>query len=279
MSAVCPQGHTSQSEDYCDICGAPISSGGGAPPAAPAPPASDPGAAEGPVACPNCGFQAAPKALFCENCGYDFTTGTPPQPVASTPADPLSLPDPSADPSSDPAPPDPGVTPPGDPATDPGEDPATDPDPATNRNEEGLPTPPVPGPDSWVVEVWVDPDWYAAQDPEDPMPSPGSPAVIPLRDRSVLVGRPSASRGIRPQVDAGSDTGVSRRHCQLTTDGVRWWVEDLDSSNGTYVSPAGEPLPSTPLDVGNRHELADGERIYIGGWTRMVVRTALPGEV
>src|SRR5690606_18197822 len=87
--------------------------------------------------------------------------------------------------------------------------------------------PPPPGGDTWVAELWVDPDWYAAQQAEDPMPSVGLPVLIPLRERSVLVGRPSASRNIRPQVDAGADSGVSRRHCQLNTDGHRWWVEDL----------------------------------------------------
>ena len=96
--------------------------------------------------------------------------------------------------------------------------------------------------------------------------------------RSVLVGRPSVSRGIHPQVDCGADTGVSRRHCQLSTDGQRWWVEDLQSSNGTYVSPAGEALPTDPIPPGQRRELGDGDRLYLGAWTRLVVRKALPGE-
>ena len=111
------------------------------------------------------------------------------------------------------------------------------------------------------------------------MPSAGLPGLVVLRDRSVLVGRPSVSRGIHPQVDCGADTGVSRRHCQLSTDGQRWWVEDLQSSNGTYVSPAGEPLPTDPIPAGQRRELTDGDRIYLGAWTRLVVRKALPGEV
>lgn len=262
MSAVCPQGHQSESEDYCDICGTPIASSNPAP-VAPTVPETGP---ETPTSCPHCGSPAAPKALFCENCGYDFTTDTAPQP--------LELPDPA--PASDPtAARDPGT------GADPGLDPRTDPDLAGAAAAEGtgLPTPPTPGPQTWVVEVWVDPDWRSAQEPEDPMPSPDSPRVIPLRDSSVLVGRPSASRNIHPQVDAGADTGVSRRHCQLSTDGARWWVEDLDSANGTFVSRTGEPLPTTPLDVGLRHELAEDERIFIGGWTRLVVRRALPGEV
>ena len=265
MSAVCPQGHTSTSEDYCDICGAPIAPAGSAPaPVAPAETGAE--APPGPTACPHCGSPAAPRALFCENCGYDFTTGTPPEPLGlPDPPAPSSGPDPDPLPDPDPAAADPHPAEP-DPAPDP------DPDPA------GLPTPEAPGPERWVAELWVDPDWYAAQQPEDPMPAPGSPRVIPLREQSVLVGRPSASRNIHPQVDAGADTGVSRRHCQLSTDGQRWWVEDLDSANGTFVGLAGEPLPTTPLQAGDRHELADGERVFVGGWTRLVIRSALPGE-
>lgn len=304
MSVVCPQGHTSESEDYCDTCGAPIESAAPAPAApSPADPAS--GSSE-PTVCPHCGSPAAPGALFCENCGYDFTTGTAPQPVSPDPwalPTPGSSPDPaeSAAAASEPAEANPGEAqseeePAGDPAeADPAEaDPAEGEGPAEEQggadpaepeesekptNSGGLPTPPAPGPDEWVAEVWVDPDWYAAQDPEDPIPAPGSPQVVPLRSKSVLVGRPSASRGIRPDVDAGEDTGVSRRHCQLTTDGLRWWVEDLDSANGTYVSHTGDPLPTTPITPGERRELADDERVFIGGWTRLVLRTALPGEV
>jgi hypothetical protein len=133
--------------------------------------------------------------------------------------------------------------------------------------------------DAWVVELWIDPDWYASQQPEDSLPSVGLPAVLPLVRRSVLVGRPSRSRGIEPDVDCGGDTGVSRRHCQLTGDGQRWWVEDLQSANGTYVAAPGAPLPTTPITPGERRELADGDRVYLGGWTRLVVRRALPGEV
>lgn len=208
-----------------------------------APPASapTPAVAATTTTCPHCGAPASSLALFCETCGYDFTTG-------SLPA--------AADP--DPAP----VV-----AT-----PAPDPSPQ-------LPTPAPDGQDAWVAEIWVDPDWYEAQQPEEPMPSAGLPGLVPLRERSVLVGRPSESRNIHPAVDCGSDSGVSRRHCQLNTDGQRWWVEDLQSSNGTYVSRAGDPLPTTPIPPGQRREIEDGDRLYLGAWTRIVVRTALPGEV
>ncbi|ARU52690.1 phosphopeptide-binding protein [Cellulosimicrobium cellulans] len=310
MSAVvCPNGHPSESTDYCDVCGEPIGAASSPPAptasgATPAPGAAPASAAARPVQCPNCGSPAPGGALFCENCGYDFTTGalpdpvdppsalsldppsrpTPPAPVTSAPSVPGtpsgSTPPPLPTSAAAPAASTPSVsTPPPLPAPGPGPagEPAGPGEPTTSGTH--LPTPPVPGPDQWVVEIWIDPDWYTAQQPEDPMPSAGLPGLVVLRERSVLVGRPSVSRGIHPQVDCGADTGVSRRHCQLSTDGQRWWVEDLQSSNGTYVSPAGEPLPTDPIPAGQRRELSDGDRVYLGAWTRLVVRKALPGEV
>ena len=64
--------------------------------------------------------------------------------------------------------------------------------------------------------------------------------------RSVLVGRPSASRSIHPDIDCSGDIGVSRRQAQLTTDGQRWWVEDLQSANGTYVGAGQRPAAERP---------------------------------
>ena len=141
------------------------------------------------------------------------------------------------------------------------------------------PMPPAPTETAeWVVERWVDPDWYAVQQSDDPCPSPGLPVVIPLTEKSVLIGRPSRSRGIAPEVDCGDDTGVSRRQAQLTTDGQRWWVEDLESSNGTYVAPAAGPLPEDPIVTGQRQELKPDDRVYVGAWTRLVVRRSTPEE-
>ncbi|MDR7381925.1 FHA domain-containing protein [Promicromonospora iranensis] len=282
MTVVCPEGHPSQATDYCDVCGTPIPAG--RPPAEPDAPAVDPaagasaeasaeGSTAGPVTCPNCGDLSPSGSLFCENCGYDFTTGT-----AAPPAPPPSALDLSglgtAPPANPPGPTAPSSTspPPSTPA------PSTSGVPAPSADGGGLSAPPVPGDDAWVAEIWVDPDWYAHERPEDPMPSAGLPGLVTLRQRSLLVGRPSQSRNIRPDVDCGSDPGVSRRHCQLTTDGLRWWVEDLGSSNGTFVAATGDPLPDTPLTQGIRREVEESDRIYIGAWTRLVIRKALPGE-
>jgi hypothetical protein len=139
------------------------------------------------------------------------------------------------------------------------------------------PAPPLDTP--WVAEVWIDPDWYADQQSTDPLPSPGVPLVLPLRHTSVLIGRASRSRGITPDIDLSSDSGVSRRHAQLTTDGTRWWVEDLGSSNGTYVGDTVGVLPKTAIPVGQKTEIAADGRVYLGAWSRIMVRKAAPGEV
>ena len=249
MSAVCPAGHTSESEDYCDVCGMPIDAAAvtpGQPPAPPDPPnhasvtALGPASLTGPT-CPNCATVNLPDALFCENCGYDFTTGTMPRPLV----------------------------------------PPTE-APAAEGAEEAVPggngsAPPAESLE-WVAEVWIDPAWYEAQESPDPMPSPGLPTVVPLRGRSLLVGRTSKSRNIHPAVDCESDSGVSRRQAQLTTDGQRWWVEDLESANGTFVAPASAPLPDNPIPVGVKQELAADDRVYLGAWTRLVIRPATDEE-
>lgn len=131
-------------------------------------------------------------------------------------------------------------------------------------------------PKRWVAELWIDPDWYRLQESPDPLPSPGLPQIFPLPAAGALIGRVSRSQNIDPDVDCGIDTGCSRRHAQLSTDGVRWWIEDLGSANGTFVGETNGPLPTTPIT--GRTELTDDSRVYIGGWTRMVVRPATEDE-
>ena len=130
----------------------------------------------------------------------------------------------------------------------------------------------------WVVEIWVDPQWYAVQRSDQDCPSPDVPDVVPVHGRTVLVGRPSATRSVRPDVDCGADTGVSRRHAQFSSDGRRWWIEDLGSSNGTYVGAAGDALPVDPIDPGRKVEVDAADRIYLGAWTRLVIRPATASE-
>ncbi|MEO6996900.1 MAG: FHA domain-containing protein [Terracoccus sp.] len=333
MSAVCPNGHTSDADDYCDTCGSPIDpaaqpapTGSGSAPAdptvetsasagasgskssldldpAPAPTAATANPVVGPpttLSCPNCHTENAEGALFCEACGYDFTTGAMPRDPSAPPeaeggasgehddgdVAPSTVGPAASDPAaSDPAASDPAAVNPTDGPT--GADAG---DVAAAHTASATPVSPVagasPGDPSaaasgfeWLAEVWIDPDWYQTQEAEDPCPSPGLPLIMPLRHKSVLLGRVSTSRNTNPEIDLSSDPGVSRRHAQLTTDGTRWFVEDLGSSNGTFVGPASGPLPAKAIGVGPKTELDDDDRLYVGAWTRVVVRQATPDEV
>lgn len=294
----CPQGHSTQSTDYCDVCGTPIPPGGAGPSTPPPASSAQSGSASGTssaaaaapdgLTCPSCSVQNLPDALFCEACGYDFTTGTMPrmpseeddtptneQPVVGLDGLPLAPPT-----EGEGSTPDAGSAEGADEGPTGGEAGATGdvPDVPAADSAPALPTPTAPAPAEWVAEVWVDPDWYRTQNSPDPLPSPGLPDVVLLRESSVLVGRMSQSRNIHPQIDCGNDSGVSRRHAQLTTDGRRWWAEDLQSSNGTFVAPASGQLPKTPIDPGERVELDPDDRVYVGGWTRMVIRRATDEE-
>lgn len=325
MARTCPDGHLSQAEDYCDVCGLALAdnAGGGSdgadgsdgdatsPDLTPVRPTSQ--------ECPNCSAENAPDALFCEACGYDYTTGTMPRPVE--PAFPLPMSMRSGGPmpsdkhvhgeGSGDGTPDEGAD-----AEDTGTDADAGTDGGTDADGEGdgdtagvaASTPVAPAPSApaastpapsapalgdrsadanpapaldepWVAEVWIDPDWYADQGSTERMPSPGLPTVIVLRHTSSLIGRASRSRGIAPDIDISGDPGVSRRHAQLTTDGSRWFLEDLGSANGTYLAAATGSLPTEPVSEGRKQEIAPGEQVYLGAWTRIVIRKAAQGEV
>jgi hypothetical protein len=246
VSFTCPQGHQSTTSDFCDVCGEPITSSGAAP------------AAEPPVAVPAEGTPA----------GSAPGESTP---AGAAPPSSLTLPAPGAAPTQEC--PNCGAENPADAlfCEACGYDFTTGQLPST--------TPPMadPGAD-WVAEVWIDPDWFASQDSPGGCATSGPPTIVPIRGTSALVGRPSRSRGITPEIDCASDGAVSHRHAQLTLDHERWSVEDLGSTNGTFVGSPGEPLPKTPLEPQQRHELADDERVYVGAWTRIVVRRATDDE-
>jgi pSer/pThr/pTyr-binding forkhead associated (FHA) protein len=119
--AVCPNGHDSASDDFCDVCGMRILSQASAPPppigVAPdaplgAPAGGGPQAADPGQLCPVCGAERV--GAFCESCGFNFAAAqlpTPPTPPGqAAQAAPAALSAPPAPPPP-PAPPVPSATP------------------------------------------------------------------------------------------------------------------------------------------------------------------------
>ena len=89
-----------------------------------------------------------------------------------------------------------------------------------------------------------------------------SGAEIPLPAvAEILIGREDPVSGIYPEVDltphGGDEGGVSRKHARISVDGGSYFIEDLDSTNLTFVNRQ-KLAPKT------RHPLNDGDEIRCG---------------
>jgi FHA domain len=280
--ATCPAGHTSASEDYCEVCGLPIGAAPTFAPPAPAPAASGYGTAVGPTvvagpgeSCPQCG--AARSGNFCESCGHDFIQAdpvtldpavfrsAPPLPGLLRPAPPAPVPAPVPAP----APPVPVAAP----APSVSAPPASAPAPQAGTGP-AVPAPPGPAARAeWTAVVSADRAYYDAVQAAGGPDAAGIvfPAYFPQRrfrltGAEVRIGRQSASSGIDPEIDLSvppADPGVSRLHAVLlrSADGS-YSVVDPGSANGTAVNgseiPPGQAVP-----------LRDGDRIHLGAWTEL----------
>ncbi|MEJ7623018.1 MAG: FHA domain-containing protein [Pyrinomonadaceae bacterium] len=81
-----------------------------------------------------------------------------------------------------------------------------------------------------------------------------------LNDESTI-GRWDADNGIFPDVDLDahdSDAKVSRRHARIIRNSGTYTIEDLGSTNGTYVNRGRRLLP------GNAQVLGDGDEVIVG---------------
>jgi pSer/pThr/pTyr-binding forkhead associated (FHA) protein len=103
---------------------------------------------------------------------------------------------------------------------------------------------------------------------------PGSPKcyakLVPLgggseyyldRDK-MLVGRRSEAEMLYPEIDLGAlddRSGISRRHAQILWDGSTALVEDLGSSNGTFIN-------DQRMTEGAQASIKDGDTVRFGGY-------------
>jgi hypothetical protein len=232
----------------------------------PAPPVEGPAPSEAEVkpTCPACGAQVLPDEAFCADCGASLAQPPlPPEPVPEEEPELLveeAVPEPVAE------------------------------EPVAEPSVEAAP-PPTPAP----VEVEACPACGAGVEPGDafcsacgfalvaapapvaaeeaPVPVPPPPAgprlvvaasgaEIPLpASAEILIGREDPVSGVYPDVDltphGGEDGGVSRRHARLSVEGGQYFVEDLDSTNFTFVN-------KQKVAPKSRQPLNDGDEIRCG---------------
>jgi hypothetical protein len=75
------------------------------------------------------------------------------------------------------------------------------------------------------------------------------------------IGRWDADNGIFPDIDLDAydpDAKVSRRHARIIRRGTSYLIEDLGSTNGTFINRGRRLLPGVPQD------LKEGDEIIVG---------------
>ncbi|MGD8397482.1 MAG: zinc-ribbon domain-containing protein [Anaerolineae bacterium] len=231
--------------------------------AAEEPGSEEPGAKEAALTCPACSAAVLPGEVFCSNCGASLAEAPiPPEPVAE--AEPVAAPEEETVPEVAAPAPAAEETPPPAPAA-----------PA--------PVPPAPlglncpacGAEIETGDAFCSACGYALQAPAAPPPpavqasaagprllvsASGAEIPLPAGDE-FLVGREDPVSGIYPEIDltphGGEEGGVSRRHARIIVENGVYYVEDLDSTNFTFVNKQ-KLAPKT------RQRIADGDEIRFG---------------
>jgi hypothetical protein len=215
---LCPAGHESAADDYCDACGRrmgrPTASGAPAAPAAPTT-SGQPTSNEPAPSCPVC--HTPRSGRFCEVCRFDFIAGAP---TAAAPAR-------NGPPGGDTAAPVPAWS-----AVVTADRAYFDRMTASGGSAAGIMFP-------------------------DHCPERRFALGRPRAGEEKLIGRHSASRGINPEIDLTgppTDPGISRTHAVLIGRPEGGWaVLDPGSENGTLVN--GQEVSAgaeVPLHDGDR---------------------------
>jgi hypothetical protein len=242
-------------------------------------PVEEPALDEARLTCPACGADVQPDEAFCADCGASLAAAPlPPEPVAEVEVEP--------EPAIEEGPPEPeaeAVPPEVVPEAVVEEAP---PEPVVQA------APPAPAPPAPLTcpacgaEVEEDDAFCSScgavlggapapvpvveEAPALPPSAPAGPrlivsasgAEIPLSaSGEMLIGREDPVSGIYPDIDmtphGGEDGGISRKHARLIMEGGNYFIEDLDSTNFTFVNKQ-KLAPKT------RHQLNDGDEVRCG---------------
>lgn len=82
-----------------------------------------------------------------------------------------------------------------------------------------------------------------------------------INSNESYIGRWDADNGIFPDIDLDvhdPEAKVSRRHARIKSSDGQFMIEDLGSTNGTFVNRGRRLIP------GNPHILSDGDEIIVG---------------
>lgn len=182
------------------------------------------------IACPGCGTTVQADASFCGQCGYHLKSVS--APMLSTPES--SLPDPLESP--EPIVPEPLVQP----------DPILLPTQAEKAPEAAAVQPPI-------LATQLQQSFARLLNLQT-----STVVEIPPGLTVVHIGKPNDQ--IPPDIDVSGFPNseiVSRIHADIRVEGETYYIEDVGSSNGTYIN-------NSPLPMGNRHRLRPGDRISLG---------------
>ena len=264
---VCPNCGSQQPDGaaFCDDCGATL---GAVVPAA-MPPAAAPAQPAPTVlagACTVCGAPVTPGETFCDNCGAALGPAAPVPPPAAAPVPPP--------PAAAPAPAQAGVICPNCGAQlEPGSHfcdmcgssagaaapPAPPPAPAPAPPTPPAPAPPVPIPPAAPAP----PPAYPAPALQYQLVVQGTNATLPFPPgrTEIILGREDPVSNVFPDIDltdhGGDEGGVSRQHARIFIQGAQVSIEDLNSTNYTYVN-------QQRLTPGQAHPLNSGDEVRLG---------------
>jgi hypothetical protein len=84
---------------------------------------------------------------------------------------------------------------------------------------------------------------------------------FPISSQEANIGRWDADSGIFPDIDLDEDdpeAKISRRHARIIKHNGQFLIEDLGSTNGTFINRGRRLLP------GKRHVLQHGDEVIVG---------------
>jgi predicted component of type VI protein secretion system len=207
------------------------------------------------TSCPNCGATVQTDAAFCGQCGHNLqqeSAGTEGTAAEAAEVPPTAVSAPVAAPESGA-----GVSVPDLEAPEPlvEAEPIAMTSEAEAQAPEAVPTPaptPTPAPASSATQL---------QQPQTARllhVQTNTVMELPSQLSVIHIGKPNDM--IPPDIDVSGFPNseiVSRVHADIRTEGDAFYIEDVGSSNGTYIN-------NLPLPKGNRHRLRAGDRISLG---------------